>query len=132
MSYDPLAIRPNKDFVSVLMEERKVQLDSGVFLPGRETGAEKVTEGAGVIVRVGLGELNEKLGLEPGMRILVRSYLKYANTIETEETWPSGEKKEYFFMSSKDIMAILPVDVAVGIFSSPAMTSIPADTFKED
>lgn len=124
MAYDPTTVRPNKDFVSVLMEERKVQLDSGIILPGHETGAEKVTEGAGTIVRIGRGELNEKLGLQPGMRILVRSYLKYANTIETEEKWPSGEKKEYFLMSSKDIMAILPVEVNVGVYSRPAMTSI--------
>jgi co-chaperonin GroES (HSP10) len=127
VSYDPTTVRPNKDFVSVLMEERKIQLDSGIYLPGHETGAEKVTEGAGTIVRIGRGELNEKLGLVPGMRILLRSYLKYANKIETEETWPSGEKKEYFLMSAKDIMAILPVDVNVGVYSRPAMTSIPKE-----
>lgn len=124
MPHSPSTLRPNRDFVSVLMEERQSQLDSGVLLPTSETGVEKVTEGAGVIVRVGAGELNEKLGLQPGMRILVRSYLKYANTIDTEEKWPSGSKKEYFFMSSKDIMAILPVDMNVGVFSRPAMTSI--------
>jgi co-chaperonin GroES (HSP10) len=128
MAYDPTTIRPNKDFVSVLMEERKVVLDSGIILPGFETGVEKVTEGAGTIVRIGLGELNEKLGLEIGMRILLRSFLKYANTIETDEKWPSGAKKEYFLMSSKDIMAILPVDANVGVFSRPAVTSIPKET----
>lgn len=120
--YNPLGIRPQRDFVSVLMEERKELLDSGIFLPGSETGAEKVTEGAGTVVRVGPGELNEKLRLEPGMRILVRSFLKYANSIPTEEKWPSGARKEYFFMSSKDIMAVLPTDVAVGVFSSPAQS----------
>lgn len=121
-AYDPKTIRPQRDWVTVLMEERKSQLSSGIFLPGSETGVEKVTEGAGTIVGVGPGEINQALDLSPGQRILLRSYLKYANAIPTEETWPSGAKKEYFFMSSKDIMALIPRDTDVGVFSRPAVS----------
>lgn len=123
-AYDPSKLRPQRDWVSILMEERRVQLDSGLFLPTKETGVEKVTEGAGVIIRVGPGELNKTLDLAPGQRVLVRSYFKYANYIETDETWPSGAKKEYFFMSSKDIMALIPKEADVGVFSRPAMSAV--------
>ena len=119
---DPKTIRPQRDWVTVLMEERKSKLESGIFLPSAETGVEKVTEGAGTIVNVGPGELNQTLGLSTGQRILLRSYLKYANVIPTDEYWPSGAKKEYFFMSSKDIMAVVLGDLEVGVFSRPAVS----------
>lgn len=93
----------------------------GIYLP-IETGVEKVTEGAGIIVRVGVGELNKTLDLSPGQRVVIRSYLKYANTIPNEEMWPSGAKKEYFLMSSKDIMALVPQDIAIGVFGRPAVS----------
>jgi hypothetical protein len=120
--YDPKSLRPRRDWCSVLMEERKAQLASGLFLPGSETGVEKVTEGVAVIVRVGPGDVNEKLGLEPGMRVCLRSYFKHANPIPTEQTWPSGAKKEFFFVSTQDIQATVPAGTEVGVFSSPAQS----------
>jgi co-chaperonin GroES (HSP10) len=117
--YDPKSIRVKDGWCIVLMDERKVQLDSGILLPV-ETGAEKVTEGAGVLIRVGGGKKIKALEIEAGQRICCRSYLKYANPIETDEKWPSGAKKEYFLMSADDIMGVLAEGVAVGVFTSPA------------
>jgi co-chaperonin GroES (HSP10) len=115
----PALVRPRRDFVLVLADQRKTQLDSGLFLPV-ETGAEKVTEGAGTVIRLGPGEKNEKVGLAPGDRIVYRSFLKHANPVENDERWPGGEKKEYFLMSIDDIMGIADASVSVGVYSSPA------------
>jgi co-chaperonin GroES (HSP10) len=119
MFYDPKAIRVKDGWCIVLMDERKVQLDSGIIL-AVETGAEKVTEGSGLLIRVGAGKKTAALEIEAGQRICCRSYLKYANPIPTEETWPSGSKKEYFIMSADDIMGVLSDGVNVGVFTSPA------------
>jgi co-chaperonin GroES (HSP10) len=116
--YNPRAIRVKDGWCVVLMDERKVQLDSGIIIP-METGAEKVTEGTGTIIRAGVGKKTDGIGLEAGQRICCRSYLKYANPIENEEKWPSGAKKEYFIMSGDDVMAIVAEGVNVGVFSSP-------------
>lgn len=110
-------IRPKPDWVSVLADQRKDRLASGLYIPGEETGAEKVTEGAGTIVRLGAGELAKDLGLEAGQRIVYRSFLRFANRIESDERWPDGSPKEYFFMAIADIMGVLAPGAEVGIFS---------------
>lgn len=122
-AYDPKSILPRRDWCSVLMDERKEVLASGIVLPV-ETNAEKVTEGTGVIIRVGGGTKNEALGIKEGDRVALRSYLKYANPIPTEEKWPSGAAKEYFLMNTDDIMGVLGPDTVMGIFSRPAMSAV--------
>jgi co-chaperonin GroES (HSP10) len=119
--YDPTKIKVKDEWAVVLAEPRKVELSSGLFLPPSETGVEKVTQGAGTIIRVGEGEKNSRLGLEKGQRILYRTFLKYANPIETDEKWESGVPKEYFIINTKEIMAIIPPDVDVGVFSGRPM-----------
>ncbi len=116
MSYDPLKIRPNRNFILVLMDQRKEKVGS-IILPGQETGVEKVTEGAGTIIRVGSADAQHKLGLEEGMRIVYRSFLKHANPVDTDEVWGDGSHKEYFLMSSDDVIAIIPPGMEVGVFS---------------
>jgi co-chaperonin GroES (HSP10) len=131
--YDPHTIRPQRNWVSVLMDERKVQLDSGLFLAPNETGAEIVTEGSAIVLRCGSGEKIQALGLKEGDRICIRSYLKHANPIPTEEVWESGKKKEYFLMSVDDIMAVIPPGLEVGVYSRPsqhAVESIDKETGK--
>lgn len=113
---DPTKIRPRRDWVLVLDDPRKEVLASGILLP-TETGAEKVTEGAGTLVRIGTGDKVKALNIEPGLRVVYRSYLKYANPIESEETWPSGVKKRYFLMSCEDLFAVVQPGVEVGVFS---------------
>jgi co-chaperonin GroES (HSP10) len=122
-NFDPLKIRVRDSWAVVLMDERQDTLASGIYLP-TVTAAEKVTEGAGMLVRVGEGKKNRELGLEPGMRICLRSYLKYANAIPNEETWPSGQGKEYFILNVDDILAIVPEGVQVGVYSRPAMGAV--------
>lgn len=117
MAYDPKSIRPRDGWVVVLDEPRKTLLSSGLFLPGAETGPEKVSEGAGILIRVGIGEKNRKIGLEPGLRVVYRGFLKYANPIETGEKWEDGQSKRYFVMSSDDLLFVVPDGVEVGVFS---------------
>lgn len=109
--YDPEKIRPRKDWVIVQDDSRREKTSGGIILPTQETGLEKVTEGAGTIIRVGPGDLNRTLDLAPGLRIVYRSFLKYANDIPVES------KNRFFFMSSEDIMAVIAKGVDVGVFS---------------
>jgi len=113
-TYDPTKVRVRDGWCVVKMEPRKVELSSGIVLPPSETGAEKVDSGCAVVVRVGEGQKNRTLGLENGMRVALRSYLKHANPIPTEQG-------EFFIVSSDDIAMILPPDIEVGVFSSPAV-----------
>jgi co-chaperonin GroES (HSP10) len=114
--YKPSQIRPNRDWVLVLDDERREVLASGLIL-AEVTGAEKVTEGTGTLIRVGPGDMNGGLGIEPQMRVVYRSYLKYANPIDSEERWPSGSRKRYFLMSCKDLMGVVAPGVEVGVYS---------------
>lgn len=116
-TFDPQKVRPRDGWCVVLSDPRRTKLDSGIHLPNHETGAEKVTEGAGVVIRVGKGDKNFALGLEEGQRIVYRAFLKYANPIPTEEKWDSGESKQYFIINSDDLLIILPPGVDVGVYS---------------
>jgi co-chaperonin GroES (HSP10) len=115
--YDPKNIRPRDGWVVVLAEPRKTVMESGLLLAPNETGAEKVTEGAGLLIRVGPGKKNTQLGLEAGLRIVFRGFLRWANPIETEEKWEDGKNKQYFIMSAEDILCVIPDGVEVGVYS---------------
>lgn len=110
-------IRPKEGWVLVLADPRMDKTASGIYLPGRETGIEKVTEGAGEVIGVGRGKKNHGLGLERGQRVIYRSFLKHANRIPADDTWPNREEKYYFFMSSDDVMGVIAPGVDVGVFS---------------
>lgn len=110
-------VRPRRDWLLVLADQRRDKTASGLLLPGHETGVEKVTEGAGLVLSVGPGEKNRALGLEKGIRIVFRSFIKYANRLPIEETWESGEQKIYFLMSSDDAIGAMAPGVDVGVFS---------------
>lgn len=114
---DPLKVRPRDGWIIVLSDARKKTMESGLLLAPNETGAEKVCEGAGKIIRVGGGEKNKSLGLEPGLRVMYRSFLRWANPIETEEKWPDGQNKQYFIMNTDDVLAAIPDGVQVGVYS---------------
>lgn len=119
---DPSKILPRREWISVLDDHRRSQTSGGIFLPGHETGIEKVTEGSGVIVRIGPGDKAKTLDLTEGSRIIYRSFLKYANRIEAEEEWSHGTLKHYFLMSIDDILAITEKGVDVGVFSGRPAT----------
>ena len=116
MSFNPASIRPRRDWVLVLDDLRKSVLESGIVI-AVETGLEKVREGTGTLVRVGIGDKTKALGIEPGQRVVYRSYLKYANPVETDEKWPDGTAKRYFLMSCEDLFAVIPPGMEVGVFS---------------
>jgi co-chaperonin GroES (HSP10) len=116
---DPTKVIPRRDWVLVLMDQRKEVLDSGIVLPQEESGVEKVTEGSARILRVGPGKKNEALGLKVGDRIILRSYLKYANSLTCRLQWPDGRVKEHFLMATDDVFAVIPEGMEVGVFSRP-------------
>lgn len=122
MYYDPTKIRPRRDWVTVLQEPR-CDYVGGIFMPV-ETGVEKVTEGTGVVIRVGGGKKIDNLCLKAGDRIVYRTYLKYANPIPAGLTWPDGKVKQHFLMSVDDIFAIVPEGLNIGVFSKPSGTNI--------
>ena len=113
---DPSSIKPKNGWVVVLMEQRPDTLASGIILPV-VTQAEKLTEGVGRVIRTGFGKRNSQIGVMAGDRILMRSYLKYANPIDTDETYPNGERKQYFLVSTEDVMAVVREGLEVGVFS---------------
>ena len=99
---DPTKVRPRDGWLIVLDEPRPEKTSGGIILPGHETGAEKLSQGAGTIIRLGPGEKNRRIGLEEGMRVLYRGFLKWANPLETDEKWPTGQTKQYFVDRSPD------------------------------
>jgi co-chaperonin GroES (HSP10) len=118
MSVDATKVRPRRDWILVLADERQERLASGIYLPGHETGIEKVTEGTGLLIAVGPGEKLAKLGLAPGQRLVYRGFLKHANKVPSEERWlTTGNEKEYFLMSCDDVLGVLAPGVEAGIFS---------------
>lgn len=115
--YDPHKLRPVKeDWVIVLNDKRRTQTAGGIILTEEETGIEKVTEGAGTIIRVGKGPKIDAEKLKEGDRIVYRSYLRIPNRIPTE-----NREDEYFFMAVDDIMAVIQPGVEVGVFSGRPM-----------
>jgi len=117
------AIRPRRDWALVLADVRKVELASGIILPV-ETGAEKVTERAGSVIRLGPGDKAPAMGLKEGDRIVFRGFIKYHMPIESDEVWADGSKKEFFLMDIADIMAVTE-GVEVGVFSNrPSQSAV--------
>jgi co-chaperonin GroES (HSP10) len=117
VSIDPTKVRPRRDWALVLCDKRQQVLASGIILTAEETGAEKVTETAGTIIRLGPSEHKVRaLGLSEGQHVVFRGYLKYANPIPHDEVWEDGTPKEYFLMDFADIFAIAE-GVSVGVFS---------------
>lgn len=125
MSCDVRSIRPRRDWVLVRAEQRHKYVGD-IFIPV-ETGVEKVTENAGTVLAVGPGDKAQALDLSPGTRIVYRTFLKHATPVESDETWPDGEKVECFLMAVDDIMAVVGKDVAVGVFGRPAMHALDKD-----
>jgi co-chaperonin GroES (HSP10) len=123
---NPRGVRPRRDWVLVLQDPRKVVLDSGLVLPGEETGAEKVTESSGTVARLGPSEhLVSAIDLVEGTRIVYRGFMKHHMPIPDHgETWEDGSKKEYFLMAVEDVIAVIGKDTSVGVFSRPSQKAV--------
>lgn len=128
---DPRKIKPPDGWILVLADQRKEKKSSGIIIPETST-TEKLTQGSGVIIRTGFRvdgstRKNELMGIKDGDRVAFRSFLKAANPVESEETWPNGSKKEFFLMSSDDLLGVVADGVEIGVFSDrPATHSLPA------
>jgi co-chaperonin GroES (HSP10) len=127
-TYDPTKLRVKDGWISILADERATKV--GLIELPFVTSVEKVTEGMATVIRCGVGKKNETIGIQSGDRIAYRSYLKYANPIETDEKWPSGTPKEYAIVSVDSVIAILDPGAVVGVFSSPAAHAV--DSVSED
>lgn len=114
---DPYKFRPSEGWVLILDDPRATQTAGGLFLPGAETGVEKVTEGSGEVIAVGKGDKNRLSNLEKGLRVVYRAFLKHAHRIDAEQNWPDGSEKIFFLIKSEDILAALTPGVTVGVFS---------------
>ena len=122
---DSLKLLPRRGWVLGLSDARKTKLESGIFLPGAETKAERVTELAGLVIRLGPHDHPDKLGVQAGDRIVYRGFMKHHVPIETGELWPDGSTKEFFLMDVKDVLAVVPDGVEVGIYSSrPSQSAV--------
>lgn len=128
--YDPYKIRPRWDFCIVLAEERKRVTEGGIVLPEEETGIEKVTEGVCQIIRVGAGEKTSSYNIQVGDRYVYRSFLRFANMIQTLEKWPSGAEKEFFFIAADDLLIQILEGMNAGIFSGPKNPEVMEKTKK--
>lgn len=117
---DPYSIRPKRDWAIIRQDRRKSVLSSGIILP-TETNAEKLHEGSGIIIRLGIGPKALGSELKEGDRVVYRTYLRHAVPIDFEQYWPAGsegpEKMEFFFMDVTDIAAVIDPDVEVGALS---------------
>lgn len=113
---DPYSIRPKRDWAIIRQDLRKTVLSSGLILPV-ETNAEKLHEGSGVIIRLGVGPKAEAENLKEGDRVIYRTYLRHAVPIETEQRWVDGTPMEFFFIDVSDIAAVIDADLEVGALS---------------
>jgi co-chaperonin GroES (HSP10) len=113
---DPYKIRPKTDWAIVLQDERVGVLPSGIIIP-MELTAEKLHEGSGTVIRLGLGKKSLRLGISCNDRVMYRTYLRHVVPIDSDLKWPSGAKQEYFFINLDDLTAVLELGVEVGALS---------------
>lgn len=113
MAYKWQDFRPMNDWVIVKADPRRAETKGGIVLPQQELLAEKVTEGTGIILKVG-PKIKEKIGvpLEPGERIVFRGFLKDVFHEFEEE---SGCR--VFILRADDVLMTVDKDVDVGIYS---------------
>lgn len=120
MEIDVYKLIPRRDWALILADARSEKTAGGILKPSLETQAEKMSMWTGTIIRLGPGEKNGTLGLEKGLRVAYRSFLKHAHSFENGEKWESGETKAFFLINSDDILMTVTDDVEVGILSSKA------------
>jgi len=120
---DAVKVRPIRNFCLILADDREETTAGGLlYLPTSETTPEKLSQGTGTIMRLGPGEKIISLGLQVGERVAYRGYLVHANPVENDD--PS---KKFSFISVDDLIGVISKDISVGVFSSPASHSRPAE-----
>jgi co-chaperonin GroES (HSP10) len=91
------------------------QTKGGIILTDSLVGVERVMEGTGHVLRVG-NDVAKTLGygLETGMRICYRGFLKDASSMEFH---PHEDGCAVFMLRAEDILAVIDADVQMGAFS---------------
>jgi len=105
--------RPYAKWLFVREDQRREITKGGIVLPQSETGAERVDEGTGVILKLG-PEVAKTTGvaLEPGQRICFRGFL--ADVFHEFEQEGGGR---VFMIRAEDVMAVIDKDVTMGAYS---------------
>lgn len=114
MAYDWRKFRPMNDWVLVKEDKRREKTAGGIILTEQMLLAERVTEGAGTVLKAGPGVKKVLVnGLEPGERICFRSFLKDVY----HDFEPDEDGCRIFILKAADIMMSIDKSVDVGIFS---------------
>ncbi len=108
-------VRPRGDWALVKTDPRVKQTKGGLHLPDGLLGMEKMSEATGVVLRLG-GTVCDTLnfGLEPGMRVCFRGFLKDASAHIFER---HEDGCEVFMITADDILAVVDESVQVGALS---------------
>jgi co-chaperonin GroES (HSP10) len=91
--------------------EHKTTTSSGLFLP-KDVDKDVKSEGAAMIVAVTPPHVGPA-GVEVGDKILYRGFLRFANQVG--HLLGSDRDCEYFFLSAKDILAVVEGSGSIGL-----------------
>lgn len=106
--------RPLGSWVLVQADPRVKKTKGGIELPDMMTKVERVMEGTGKVLRVGPKVMKSiNLGLETGMRIAYRGFLKDA----TSPLFEKIDDCEVFLLAADDVLAVVDEGVQLGAFS---------------
>lgn len=111
---DATKIRPLKKWITVKCDPRVKKTKGGIHLTEGLVHAEKMMEGTGRVLRVGRDVAETcSFGLEPGMRVCYRGFLKDASAMEF---YPIDDCP-VFMLRAEDVLAVIDEDVVMGAFS---------------
>lgn len=106
-------IKPTRSMVLV-KRDGDVRKFGSILLPDAKTGLEKVSESSGVVQAVPseywIEDRRVSCDLSVGDRILFRAFLAEQNVVDDD----------LFLLHHADILAIIPGDVEVGVYSESA------------
>lgn len=112
--YDWRSFRPLPKWVLVKADPRVKQSKGGIVLPDQQILAERRMEGTGHLLKVGAAVSKMVgYGLEPGMRICYRGFLKdaFSEFVRDEDNCP------IFVLRAEDILAVIDETVQMGFLS---------------
>lgn len=104
--------RPYAKWVFVRADKRVKKTAGGIIIPDSGVAVERVMEGTGCVLKVG-SEVRDALGvgIEPGMRICYRGFLK-----DAFHEFAEDDGCRVFMLRAEDVMAIIDDDVQMGEF----------------
>lgn len=105
--------RPLGDWVVAKADPRVKKTAGGIHLPDQIVAIERVMEGTARILKVGSkARLRVGFGIEPGMRICFRGFLK-----DAFHEFADDDGCRVFMLKADDILAVIDEDVEMGAFS---------------